>query len=132
MIRIKIKEVGTPSFTITTIGYFNQTAGLITAWDSITGEILPYFNLDAEVGDTLSNPIYYGIENVDYPKFRQFEIDTIYDTIISGATLKMFSVTYLNYECADPYAFFWKKSDFSVIRCSGLISTPSMEIFLEV
>ncbi len=122
MIREKNKVVGSPSVTIKTIGFFNQNGGLITAWDSITGEILPYFNLDAEIGDTLASPIYYGIEEIDFPKFREFVIDTIYDTIISGATLKKFYVNYLPYECWDPYAFFWNSEIF--IEQIGFLGYP--------
>ncbi len=122
MLREKITVVGTPSVQIKTIGYFHQAGGLITILDTISDEILPYFNLDAEVGDTLSSPIYFGIEDIDYPKFRRFEIDSIYDTILSGITLKKFSVNYLNYESIDEFDFFWNSNIF--IEQIGFLGYP--------
>lgn len=122
LLRTRIKEVGTPDTSITTIGYFNQQDGVITCYDTITNEVLPYFNLNAVVGDTISNPVYYGAPDPDYAKFRKMVVDSMGDTLISGITLKKFWMDFLPYESIDEFAFFWNSNIF--IEGIGFLGYP--------
>lgn len=106
LVRNKIQELWVMDTFINTIGYFKQIDGVITCYDTITNEELPYFNLNATLGDTISTPVYYGSPNPDYEKFRHMVVDSIGDTIISGVTLKKFWMEFLPYESIDEYAFF--------------------------
>ena len=122
LVRNKIQELWVMDTFINTIGYFKQIDGVITCYDTITNEELPYFNLNASLGDTISTPVYYGSPNPDYEKFRHMVVDSIGDTIISGVTLKKFWMEFLPYESIDEYAFFWNSNIF--IEGIGFLGYP--------
>jgi len=122
LVRNRIQEVMVMDTTIKNIGYFNQNDGVITCYDTLSNEILPYFNLNAMLGDTLSTPVYYGTPNPDYAKFRKMVVDSIGDTLISGVILKKYWMDFLPYECIDEFAFFWNSGVF--IEGIGFLGYP--------